>query len=124
MTKNVAKLLTSLSETDPNDPLLDEVTEKLDRQPLALAAAAVYMKRVFQSNFSPQFSVEKLFGKTRDEGIEKSLRSSLWNATTSTYSSTMSAAVLLAVARCAEDDPILKHAFQFLSFVSFEPLPT
>ncbi|CAB4002006.1 Nephrocystin-3, partial [Paramuricea clavata] len=28
-------------ETDPNDPLLDEVAEKLDHQPLAMAAAAL-----------------------------------------------------------------------------------
>ena len=35
----------------------------------------------------------------------------------------MTAAALLAVEKCAENDPILKHAFQFLSFVSFEPLP-
>ena len=57
------ELLSSLSGADPNDPLLDEVAERLDRQPLALAKAACYMGRVFESkcpNFSWKDYLDKL----------------------------------------------------------------
>ena len=37
------QLLSSLSNTDADDSLLDEVAQKLDHQPLAMAAAAVYV---------------------------------------------------------------------------------
>ena len=40
------QLLSVLSGTDADDPLLDEVAKQLDNQPLAMAAAAVYVKEV------------------------------------------------------------------------------
>ena len=116
------KLLASLSGTDLNNPLLDQVSEKLDRQPLALAAAGVYMKRVLESDFSLQFSWNDYLEKV-ERGKREDVEEQLMACNQSAYSSTMSAAVLLAVARCAEKDSILKLAFQFLSFVSFEGLP-
>ena len=53
------QLLSKLSKPDANyvnDSLLDEVAEKLDRQPLAMAAAAVYMREVIESKYLPDFS--------------------------------------------------------------------
>ena len=43
--KECRKLLTLLSGKDVNNQILDEVAEKLDRQPLAMASAAVYMRQ-------------------------------------------------------------------------------
>jgi hypothetical protein len=66
------QLLSKLSRTDANDvndSLFDEVAKKLDRQPLAMAAAAVYMRQVMESNYSPDFSWRDYLGK-----LEKSER--------------------------------------------------
>ena len=49
------QLLSILSGTDSNDPVLDGVAEKLDHQPLAMAAAAVYFKKVIQTKCCPSF---------------------------------------------------------------------
>ncbi|XP_028414916.1 uncharacterized protein LOC114538004 [Dendronephthya gigantea] len=114
------ELLALLSRTDVNDPLLYEVAEKLDRQPLALAAAAVYMRQVneIRSDFSWPDYLEKL-KRGRREFTEKRLK----QTNSAAYSSTMSAAVLLAVTKCQEENTILEHAFNLFSLISFEPLP-
>ena len=46
------QLLSSLSDTDADDSLLDEVADKLDHQPLAMAAAAVYVGQLKEKEFS------------------------------------------------------------------------
>ena len=114
------QLLFLLSGTDVNDRMLDEVAEKLDHQPLAIAAAAVYFKKVNEKNCSPKFAwqdyLEKL--KCKREVTEEQLRK-----TSSAYQSTMSAAVSLAVEKSAENSSILHHIFDFFSMISFDPLP-
>jgi tetratricopeptide (TPR) repeat protein len=116
------QLLALLSRTDDaNDPLLDEVAEKLDCQPLAMAAAAVYMRRVVDSNRSLDFSWKDYLRKL-EEGKRTRTEDSLLQLNSS-YSSTMSTAVRLAVEKCAKSDIILKHTFNFFSLISFEPLP-
>ncbi|CAB4023367.1 Nephrocystin-3 [Paramuricea clavata] len=114
------QLLFLLSGTDVNDRLSDEVAEKLDHQPLAIAAAAVYFKKVNVKNCCPKFSwqdyLEKL--KCKREVTEEQLLK-----TSSAYQSTMSAAVSLAVAKSAENSLILHHTFDLFSLISFEPLP-
>ncbi|XP_028403103.1 uncharacterized protein LOC114525851 isoform X2 [Dendronephthya gigantea] len=114
------QLLALLSRTGVNDSLLDEVAEKLDRQPLAMAAAAAYMGQVIESlpDFSWRVYLEKL-EKGRRELTEERLK----QTNSAAYSSTMSAAVLLAVTKCAEENKILGHAFNLFSLISFEPLP-
>ena len=114
------QLLFLLSGTDVNDRMLDEVAEKLDNQPLAIAAAAVYFKKVNEKNCCPNFSwedyLEKL--KCKREVTEEQLRQ-----TSSAYQSTMSAAVSLAVENAAENSLILHHTFDLFSLISFELLP-
>ncbi|CAB4024011.1 Nephrocystin-3, partial [Paramuricea clavata] len=114
------RLLFLLSGTDVNDPLLEEVAEKLDHQPLAIAAAGAYFKKVKEANCFPTFSwqdyLEKL--KCKREVTEEPLLK-----TSSAYPSTMSAAVSLAVEKSAENSFILKHTFYLFSLISFEPLP-
>ena len=119
------QLLSKLSRpdgNDVNDPLLDEVAEKLDRQPLAMAAAAVYMRQVIESNYPPDFSWRDYLGKLK-KGERKLTAERLRQINLAAYSSTMSAAVFLAVEKCAESNTILKHTFHLFSLISFEPLP-
>ncbi|XP_028408090.1 uncharacterized protein LOC114530685 [Dendronephthya gigantea] len=114
------KLLTLLSRIDINDAILDEVAEKLDRQPLAMAAAAVYMKQVIQS--CPDFSWQDYLGKL-EQDKRKSTEERLKQINLAAYSLSMTTAVLLAVEKCTENNKILEHAFTLFSFISFEPLP-
>ena len=115
------QLLALISRTDANDPLLDEVAENLDRQPLAMAAAAVYMRQVIDSN-CPDFSWKDYLRKL-EEGKRTRTEELLDKTNSAAYSSTMSRAVYLAVKKCAESDFILKHTFNFFSLISFESLP-
>ena len=111
------QLFSSLSGTVADDLLLDEVSDKLDHQPLAMAAAAVYIQRLNQKEFSWRDYLEKLEkGKRRvtEEQLQK---------TSSAYSFTMSTAVHLAVQNAAEDDFILYETFKLFALISFEPLP-
>ena len=119
------QLLSKLSkpdDNDVNDSLLDEVAKKLDRQPLAMAAAAVYMREVIESKYPPDFSWGDYLRKL-EKGERKLTAKRLREINSAAYSSTMSAAVLLAVKKCAESNTILKHTFHLFSLISFEPLP-
>ena len=111
------QLLSSLSGTNADHPLLDEVANKLDHQPLAMAAAAVYLAQLKEKEFSWCDYLEKL-EKGKRRVTEKRL-----HETNSAYSSTMSAAVLLAVQKSAENDFILNEIFNLFALISFEPLP-
>ena len=113
-------LLSLLSNTDISDPSLDEVADKLDQQPLAMAAAAVYMRQVKESDVSPKFSwknyLEK-FDKTKNNRAEERFR-----RIDPAYSYTMSTAVMLAIEKCAKNN-IWNHIFHLFSLISFEPMP-
>ena len=114
------QLLSSLSNSDISDPLLNEVADKLDRQPLTMAAAAVYMRQVREPNVSPSFSwknyLEKI-SKRKNNFAEERFR-----RVNPTYSHTMSRAILLAVERCAKNI-IWNHVFHLFSLISLEPMP-
>ena len=112
------QLLSVLSETDLNDPLLYEVAKQLDHQPLAMAAAAVYVKAVTKTNFSWHDFIEKL-----EKGKRRVTEEHLLQTSQAAYSSTMSAAVLLAVEKSAEENFILDQTFDLFSLISFETLP-
>ncbi|XP_028416353.1 uncharacterized protein LOC114540337 [Dendronephthya gigantea] len=114
------ELLFLISGIEVNDPLLDEVAERLDRQPLTMAAAAVYMRQVIKSN--PNFSWREYLEKL-EKGKRGLTEERLRQMNSSAYSSTMSTAVLLAVAKCAENNTFLKHAFNLFSLISFEAFP-
>ena len=111
------ELLSTLSGTDVDDPLLNKVAKKLDHQPLAMAAAAVYLQQLKERKFSWSDYLEKL-EKGKRHVTEKRLQE-----TNPAYSSTMSAAVLLAVQKSAENDFILNQTFKLFALISFEPLP-
>ena len=111
------QLFSSLSGTVADDLLLDEVADKLDHQPLAMAAAAIYIQRLNQKEFSWRDYLEKL-GKGKRRVTEEQLQK-----TSLAYSFTMSTAVHLAVQKAAENDFILKETFKLFALISFEPLP-
>ena len=111
------QLLSSLSDTDTDGPLLDQVADKLDRQPLAMAAAAVYVQQLKEKEFSWHNYIEKL-EKGKRHVTEKRLQE-----TNLSYSSTMSSAVLLALQKSAENNFILNETFNLFSLISFESLP-
>ncbi|XP_028414162.1 uncharacterized protein LOC114537224 [Dendronephthya gigantea] len=118
--KECCQLLAQLSKTDANDPLLGEVAEKLDRQPLAMVAAAEYMKQS-----SPKLSWRdylRIFENDTSELIKMEINSAT--------SFTMLTSVLLAVEKYEENNKISKkcceifrNAFKLFSLISFEPLP-
>ena len=114
------QLLSILSETDANDPLFDEVANKLDHQPLAMAAAAVYFRKVIETNCCPKFSWQDYLEKLKSKRIytEEQLK-----RISKAYPSTMTAAVSLAVEKSIENNFILNHTFGLFSLISFEPLP-
>ena len=96
-----------------------EVCRALDRQPLALACAAVYVRYVIDSgasNFTWFMYLEKL-EKGQRESTEEVFEKS------ENYKKSMTTAVRLAVERAVDSDIILRHAFQFMSFFAAEPLP-
>ncbi|CAB4003673.1 Nephrocystin-3 [Paramuricea clavata] len=113
------QLLSTLSGTDANNPLLDEVAEKLDYQPLAMAAAAVYFKKVIEGKYCRTFSWQDYLQKLKNKRIETEKQ---LEQISTAYTSTMTAAVKLAVEKSAED-LILNHTFNLFSLISFEPLP-
>ena len=113
------EFLTGLSGLAENQDLVSNVAKELDYQPLALASAGFYVKQVRESKASPQFTW-KDYLKKLDEGKRELTEIKLTKVNMPAYSLTMSAAVLLAVKMSAERDPVLKHTFTFLSYVSNE----
>ena len=111
------QLLSLLSGTDVNDPVLDEVAEALDNQPLAMAAASVYVQKAKKIGFSWEDFIRKL-----EEGKRHIMDVKLQKIN-SAYPCTMSAAVSLAVKKSAENNSILEETFYFLSLNSFHPIP-
>ncbi len=114
------EFLTDLSGLVENQDLVSKVAKELDYQPLALASAAFYVKQLRESKASAQFSWKDYLKKI-DEGKLNLIEMKLTKVNQA-YSLTMSTAVLLAIKMFAENDPVLKHAFIFLSYVSNEPL--
>ena len=119
--KECRQLLALLSSTEASDPFLDEAAEKLDRQPLAMAAAAVYMRQVAEPNCCTEFSWQDYVGKL--ENGKTKLAEERLLLVNSAYSSTMSAAVFLAVEKCAKSNFILNHIFHLFSLISFQAFP-
>ena len=120
--KESCELLTQLSGNDMDSHhMLKNVAKELDYQPLALAAAAVYIRQVRETKVSPEFSWHDYLQKL-DEG-KRQLTEKVLEDTNMAYSYSMTTAVLLAVEKAAENNIILKYTFHFLSLASHESLP-
>ena len=110
-------LLTELSGITDND-MGENVAHALDYQPLALASAGVYVRKVRNTN--PDFGwkgyLEKL-EKGKRELTEKELAN-----VNLIYPNSMTIATRVAVEAVMDSDKIMKHAFTFLAFCATEPL--
>ena len=110
-------LLTELSGITDND-MGENVAHALDYQPLALASAGVYVRKVRNTNpnFGWEGYLEKL-EKGKRELTEKELAK-----VNLIYPNSMTIATRVAVEAVMDSDKIMKHAFTFFAFCAPEPL--
>ena len=110
-------LLTELSGITDND-MGKNVAHALDYQPLALASAGVYVRKVRNTNpnFGWEGYLEKL-EKGKRELTEKELAK-----VNSIYPNSMTVATKIALETVMGSDDIMKHSFTFLAFCAPEPL--
>ena len=104
----------------PNQEQAEKVSEVLEYQPLALAAAAFYVQTVVTSG-SPNFSWTcflETFDKDKREGTEEPLAKQ-----NLAYSKTLTSAIKMAVNRAVETDEVLRHVFCLFSLCAYDSLP-
>ena len=110
-------LLTELSGITDND-MGKNVAHALDYQPLALASAGVYVRKVRNTN--PNFGWEGYLEKL-EKGKRELTEKELANVNL-IYPNSMTIATRVAVEAVMDSDKIMKHAFTFLAFCATEPL--
>ena len=101
-----------------DDDMGGNVAQALDYQPLALASAGVYVRKVRNTNpdFGWEGYLEKL-AKGKRELTEKELAK-----VNSIYPNSMTVATKIAVETLMDSDEIMKHALNFLAFCAPKPL--
>ena len=110
-------LLTELSGITDND-MGENVAHALDYQPLALASAGVYVRKVRNTN--PNFGWEGYLEKL--EKGKRELTEEELAKVNSIYPKSMTVATKIALETVMDSDEIMKHAFTFLAFCAPEPL--
>ena len=110
-------LLTELSGITDND-MGENVAHALDYQPLALASAGVYVRKVRNTN--PNFGWEGYLEKL-EKGKRELTEKELVNVNL-IYPNSMTIATRVAVEAVMDSDKIMKHAFTFFAFCAPEPL--
>ena len=110
-------LLTELSGITDND-MGENVAHALDYQPLALASAGAYVRKVRNTN--PDFDW-KGYLKKLEKGKRELTEKELANVNL-IYPNSMTIATRVAVEAVMDSDKIMKHAFTFFAFCAPEPL--
>ena len=110
-------LLTELSGITDNY-MGENVAHALDYQPLALASAGVYVRKVRNTN--PNFGWEGYLEKL-EKGKRELTEKELVNVN-NIYPNSMTLATKIALETVMDSDEIMKHAFNFLAFCAPEPL--
>ena len=116
---DACSLLAKLSGIKDNE-LLRKVAQKLDYQPLALAGAAVFVKKIGQDKASKHFGWNeylKMLEKGKRETTEDTLA-----CTNPIYPKSMTQAIKLAVETLMSSDDIVKHLFTLLSLCAPQQL--
>ncbi|CAH3183947.1 unnamed protein product [Porites lobata] len=116
---DATSLLAKLSGVFDNE-LAENVAQKLDYQPLALAGAAVFVKDIRQDKASKHFGWDeylKILEKGKRETTEDTLAD-----TNPIYPNTMTTAITLAVEAQVKSDKFFEHLFRFLSLCAPQPL--
>ena len=116
---DAVEVLTQISQITDQEQA-KKVAEVLDYQPLALAAAAFYVRTVVD-NGSPNYTW-LAYLETLGEGLREATEEPLARASAA-YSKTMTAAIAMAINRAAETDEVLRETFHFLSLCGSESLP-
>ena len=101
-----------------DDDMGQKVAQALDYQPLALASAGVYVRKVRNTN--PDFGWEEYLQK-----LEKGKRERTEEELTKVnniYPDSMTVATGIAVKVVMDSNEIMKHAFTFLAFCAPEPV--
>ncbi|XP_031560399.1 uncharacterized protein LOC116296514 [Actinia tenebrosa] len=101
------RALPNISGIASDDEMTLQVVKALDLQPLAIACAATYMKRVRMT--TPAFSWQGYLSKLQDKQEVTAERG---------YSQTLMAVVQLAIEKEMSEDAVMWHAFNFLSAVT------
>ena len=100
--------------------LAENVAQKLDYQPLALASAAVFVKDIRQDKASEHFGWDEYL-KLLEKGKRKTTEDTLAD-TNPIYPNTMTTAITLAVEAQVKFDKFLEQLFRFLSLCAPQPL--
>ena len=94
----------------------EKVAKALDYQPLALASAAIYVKKIRKSKVCTTFGWKEYLEKL-EKGMRALTEKELTN-TNRSYPKSMTAATTLSVERAITSDSVIKNAFNFLSVCS------
>ena len=103
-----------------NEEQAEKVTEVLEYQPLALAAAAFYVQTVVTTG-SPNFDWI-CFLETFDQGKRKATEEPLAKQNLA-YSKTMTTAIKVAIDKATESDEVLRQVFCLFSLCASDSLP-
>ena len=114
---DVANLLFELTGIT-DDGMGKKVAHALDYQPLALASAGVYVRKVRNTN--PDFGWEEYLQKL-EEGKRERTEEELTKVN-NIYPESMTEATRIAVKAEIDSNRIMKHAFTFLAFCAPEPV--
>ncbi|XP_067053052.1 uncharacterized protein [Acropora muricata] len=113
-------LLATISGIADDETTAEEVANALDYQPLALASAATFVKRLCSSKPSLNLGWRDFLQKI-DEGQLKNTQTFLSN-TNASYPYSMTTAIALAVEKSMLSDTVLKHAFNIIALCAPQPL--
>ena len=103
-----------------NQQQADEVAEVLEYQPLALAAAAVYVQTVVSCG-TPNFGWTKYLETFTIE--EREAREKVLAEINRAYPKTMTTAIRIAITRALESDEVLRAVFSLFSLCASDSLP-
>ena len=114
---DVANLLFELTGIT-DDGMGEKVADALDYQPLALASAGVYVRKLRYTN--PDFGWEEYLQKL-EKGKREHTEEELTKVN-SIYPDSLTEAIRIAVKAEIDSDRIMKHAFTFLALCAPEPV--
>ena len=118
--EDAVELLKQVSQISGNDEQVQKVAEVLEYQPLALAAAAFYVRTVASCG-SPTYDWTS-YMETLDGGKREATEEPLAKGNPA-YSKTMTKAIQMAIDSSLESEEVLRQTFLFFSLCDSESLP-
>ena len=117
--RDACSVLARLSGIADSDMEIN-VARALDYQPLALASAATFVKRVRQSKASSNFGWYDYLDKL--EKGQRGFTESILAETNPSYPQSMTVAIKLALEEVMASDKVLNHTLNFISLCAQQPL--